>query len=226
MLLCPYCGDRTADRLHSVSDLHSELTVTYARQDVLSLTAGRGGEQGLPYGQSAKDADVFLTDTVIYWSQQLAVTRSSLWELPNTLTELTWWLIRRVDWLRALEAAGEAYSMIDRAVTRARYAIDRPVHRTRFPVGPCPEIRNNRYCLGQVMAYVPTRVGVDPAVMRCRSPECRRHREPWGTESWSEAGKRINRLTEQLKRRAVAEQLKRSGLVPAWHGDNPGRCPA
>jgi hypothetical protein len=217
MMLCGLCADRTADRLASVDDLHRELAVTYARCDVLSISAGRGGEQGLPFAQLAKDADVFLTETVIYWSQQLAIVRASLWDLPNTLHEVAWWLIRRLDWLRAIPAAGEAYTQIERATTRAQHAIDRPLHRTRFPVGPCPEVRESRYCLGLVMAYVPTRVGVDRAVMRCRTPECRRHVEPWGTESWSDAGKRIVRLREQLARR---------GLVSAGHGDHRGCGPS
>ena len=206
-MLCAFCGDRTADRLAAVTDLHSELAVTYARWDVLTESAGRGGEQGLPFSQPAKEADRLLVDTVMYWSAQVAFTRSSLWDIPDTLTGVCWWLIRRVDWLRALETAGDAYAHIDRAVSRARHIIDRPQHRTRIPVGPCPEIRNNRYCLGEVVAYVPTRIGVDPALMRCRTPDCRRHREPWPTESWRSAGERINRLREQLKRRphAVAQ---------------------
>lgn len=213
MVLCSWCGDRTADRLQTVDDLHSDLMITYARLDVLTLSAGRGGEQGLPFAQPAKDAAIFLTDTVLYWAQQVATVRSSLWELPNTLGELSWWLIRRLDWLRALDSAGDAYGHIEQAVSRARRAIDRPTHRTRIPVGPCPEVRDTRYCLGQVVAYVPVRIGVDPAVMRCQEPVCRRNREPWGTESWREAGKRINRLKEHLSR---------NRLVSAGHGIHTG----
>ena len=207
-MLCPFCGDRMADHLSGVPDLCHELAITHARWDVLTLSAGRGGEQGLPFAEAATTARELLADTVAYWAQQVAVARASLWDVPNTLGEVARWLRLRLDWLRALEAAGEAYSEVDRAVCRARAVIDRPTHRTSFPVGPCPEIRgaDRRYCMGAVYAYVPVRVDVDAAVMRCREPECRRHREPWTTDMWREAGKRINRLKQQLAGRTLVSR--------------------
>jgi hypothetical protein len=217
MILCPFCGDRVADHLAAVPDLHAELAITHARWDVLTVSAGRGGEQGLPFAVAATEAAGLMVSTVSYWAQQVALARASVWHIPNMLADVARWLANRVDWLRGMECAGDAYSQIDRAICRARSVIDLPAHRTRFPVGPCPEIIGQRYCADQVVAYVPVRIGIEPAVMRCRNPECRRHREPWTTDMWREAGKRINRLREQLKRR---------GLVSRCHGDDSGRGPA
>jgi hypothetical protein len=215
-MLCPFCADRLADHLIAVPDLHNELAMTHARWDVLTVSAGRGGEQGLPFARAASEAAALVVSTVSYWAQQVAIARCSPWDIPNTLGGVARWLANRVDWLRAMESAGDAYSQIDRAASRARSVIDLPTHRTRFPVGPCPEIIDARYCANQVIAYVPVRVGIEPAVMRCRNPDCRRHHEPWTTDMWRSAGERINRLREHLKRRA---------LVTRCHGDHSGRSP-
>jgi hypothetical protein len=216
MILCPFCGDRVADHLAAVPDLHAELALTHARWDVLTVSAGRGGEQGLPFAAAATEAAGLMVSTVGYWAQQVALARASVWQIPNVLVDVARWLAHRVDWLRAMDSAGDAYSQLDRAVCRARSVIDRPAHRTRFPVGPCPEMIGQRYCAHQVVAYVPVRIGIEPAVMRCRNPECRRHCEPWTTDMWREAGRRINRLREHLKRR---------GLVTRSGGDDSGRVP-
>lgn len=215
MALCGGCGDRLADRLAAVGELAIELAYTRARWHVMTIAAGRGGEQGIPFTEVATQAVVNLTDTVLYWAQQVATARASVWAIPNTLAAVAHWLTMRLDWLRALDIAGEAYAQIDRAVSRARAVIDRPVHRTTFEVGPCPEIVETHYCAGMVWAYVPVRIGVDPAVLRCRNPDCYRHAQPWPTEQWREAGRRINRRREQ--------QLSRRGLVTRSCGIHPRR---
>jgi hypothetical protein len=198
-LLCLSCGDRLADHLHAAGDLYHELAATRARWMVLTVSAGRGGgELGLPYCEAATQASQCLVSTVTQWAHAVAQTRSSPWLVPAKFGRVAHWLAMRLDWLRALETAGEAYTQIDRAVTRARAAIDRPANRTSFPVGRCPEIRETRYCLGPVFAYVPVRIGIEPAVLRCHTVGCRRHREPWGVESWRDVGIKMLRLQAQL----------------------------
>lgn len=213
MTLCATCGDKLANHLCSVSELCHDLDITLARLDVLTIASGRGGDAGLPFAPAASDAHVLLVSTVLYWAQQVAQARSSHWNLPDDPAELAMWLMYRLDWLRALPGAGLAYTRIDTAVTTARRVIDRPMHRTSFPVGPCPEVIATRYCVGVVWAYVPVRIGVDPAVMRCRNPECRRHTEPWTTGQWDEAGRRILRRAEVVKSRS-GDRSGRS--APVW----------
>lgn len=209
-ILCTSCGDRLADYLVDVPDLDTELAASYARWDDIGVVSGRGGDLDLPYKHRAGEARTLLRSTVLYWACELARVHRSPWCLPNTLVEMAQWLHHRLDWLCMLDTAPEAYADIDRAVKAARAAIDRPTHRTQFPVGPCPEIRDAHYCLGEVWAYIPTRpvsdkYGTDTAVMRCHAPECRRHTEPWLPESWREAGKRIlRRKARQRKERTCA----------------------
>lgn len=198
MALCSSCGDRLADHLGCVGDLYIELGMTAARWDDLSVLLARGGDCGLPYAEAATTASAALVATVGFWAQRIAVLHASLWDVPATLAEVAHWLAMRLDWLRAMTDAGEAYSQIDRAVVRARVVIDRPAHRTSFRVGPCIEVRDSRYCLGDVFAHVPVRVGIEPAVLRCKTLECRRHREPWTTETWYEVGRKMLRLQSQL----------------------------
>lgn len=202
-LLCPSCGDRLADHLAAVGDLYHELGMTQARWDDLSVALARGGECGLPYAETATRAGIEMVAVLGRWAGKVALARASVWSVPNTVPAVAHWLAMRIDWLRALEDAGAAYEQIDRVVCRARVVIDRPASRTSFLVGACPEIRDNRHCLGEVWAWIPTRIGIDPAVLRCRNVECRRHTDPWLTESWYEVGRRMLRLKDQLKSRAI-----------------------
>lgn len=224
MTLCPSCGDRFADKLAGIGDLYADLQYTRARWDVMTITTGRGGDTGLPFAEAASQASSALISTVLFWSQQLAQIRASLWELPNTLTGIASWLARRLDWLRAATWAADAYVQVKQVVSRARCAIDRPTHRTAFAVGPCPElIETTRYCPGVVWAYVPLRVGEIPAVLRCRAPECVRHVRPWTTEQWRNAGVRILRRERAL---LAAAHPGLNRVVSARCGDDSGRIPA
>lgn len=203
-LLCPSCGDTLADHLGAVGDLYRELAMAAARWTVLTLPAGRGGECGLPYSEAASRASQTLVSTVTHWAQAVALVRADITEVAGGIDRVAHWLAMRLDWLRALEAAGEAYSQIDRAVCQARAAIDRPTNRTSFRVGLCIEVRQDRYCLGPVFAYVPVRIGIEPAVLRCLTVDCRRHRDPWRVESWRDVGIKMLRLQKQMHRRGLA----------------------
>lgn len=200
-VLCFSCVDRLADGLHAVPGLLDDLDTTYARLDRISVTSGRGGDTGLPVKLTAADAREHLGDIITYWTYAAIKGRETPWNAPNTLAELAIWLSRRLDWLRALESAGDAYSQLHRAVSTAWRVIDRPTHRCSFWVGLCPEIAADgvHYCSGDVWAYVPLRIGVDPAVLRCRNPECKGYHEPWAVPSWRKIGHRIAQRRRRTK---------------------------
>lgn len=200
-VLCESCGDRLADNLASVADLLADLDIALARLDVMAVAAGRGGEVGLPYATVASASRVALASTLIYWAQQLANTRATLWDIPNTLPEVADWLRYRIDWIRMLDTADQAYSQLDQVISRARSTVDRPASRTRFSVGACPELVDEHYCPGEIWATIPTRIGVDTAYLRCANPDCIRHITPWAPESWRRAGIRILRRKEALAHR-------------------------
>jgi hypothetical protein len=191
-VLCSRCGDRLAEDLERVPDLIKDLHVTLARWDEIHVKQGRGGESGLPFRVVAADALRALDSVITFWTEELARKRRA--ELPpHGLVDQSSWLFRRVDWLRALENAGTAYSEIRAVVDRGIRAIDRPTHRARFLVGPCPEMAaDGSNCTGDVWAYIPTREA-DPAVLRCRNPQCVAFAQPWTTEQWLRVGKRILR---------------------------------
>lgn len=200
MILCSGCGDRMANRLFDVRDLISELETTRAHLDVMTVAAGRGGEQGLPFSAPASSALAQLESTVTYWVMRLAEHRGCAEEVPQTVPEGSVWLARRLDWLRAMETAGQAYCDVDVACSRAWCVVDRPMHRTRFSVGPCPEVRATVPCTGTVWAYIPVRMETEQAVMRCQHPDCERHAIPWTCEQWRRVGIRILRRRAALQR--------------------------
>jgi hypothetical protein len=201
MVICASCGDKIADNLVAVPDLVADLAITFSRQDVLTEAAGRGGEVGLPFVDRASETTAELAAAVLRWAQAVAMVRSNVWELPNDLAALALWLRYRIDWLRAMDSAAEAYVDIDRVITRARRVVDRPQNRTSFPVGKCGESIDQQFCSGDVYALIPTRIGVDPAVLKCRNPECARNHTPWPVESWRAAGKSILRRKDIEGRR-------------------------
>jgi len=202
MLICESCGDKIADNLAAVTGLAEDLDITFSRQDVLTETAGRGGEVGLPFVDRASDATADLVAVVLRWAVAVATVRSNLWDLPNELGVMATWLGHRIDWLRALEAAAEACVDIERVVVRARRVVDRPQNRTTFSVGMCGETVEGQYCPGEVLAHIPVRIGIEPAILKCRNPVCKRHHAPWTVLEWRSAGRSLLRRRDIEGRRS------------------------
>lgn len=191
-VLCSRCGDRLAEDLQRVPDLIGDLHITLARWDEIHVKQGRGGETGLPFRVAAADALHNLDSIIQFWVGLVAKKRG-IDEPPHGLVDQSQWLLRRLDWLRQLDTAGQAYSDLRSAVERGIRAIDRPTHRARFLVGPCPEtVADGSACNGDVWAYVPTSES-DPALLRCRNPQCIAFSKPWTTDQWLRVGKRILR---------------------------------
>lgn len=186
-LLCGGCADRLADSLQLVPDLLVDLEITECRQDVITVSNGSpSAETGLPFKQLAVDARAALSSTVGYWALRVDRQRGGV---PQGTGAAAVWLSRRLDWLRMHEQAGQAYAELRGVVVRATAAVDRPAMRARFEVGPCPCTNHPVACPGVVCAYIPTRE-VDPAMLRCRHPECG---ASWSTPEWLRAGKLILR---------------------------------
>lgn len=192
--LCGNCGDEIARDLAFVPALLAELEVTYAKQDKLTVTPGRGGDEGLPWKGKAKTAAADLGHFLRVWAAALPVEPV---EIPADPAELARWLHSRVDWIRALEHAKTAHQDITGAVTRAIAVIDLPANRARFEVGPCPEQAEEGACDGTVWAYIATRSD-DMSMLRCWTCGAR-----WNTTQWLRVGRRILARARQLGHRAA-----------------------
>lgn len=193
--LCGNCGDEIARDLAFVPALLAELEVTYAKQDKLTVTPGRGGDEGLPWKEQAHRAAVEIGDCLRRWATGLPVSAA---EIPADPADLSRWLHSRVDWLRALEHAKNAHQDITGAVTRAIAVIDLPANRARFEVGPCPEQVEQGACDGTVWAYIATRSD-DMSMLRCWTCGAR-----WNTTQWLRVGRRILARAHQLARHRAA----------------------
>lgn len=181
--MCPGCGDRLYDRLWGVPELCVELQTTECRLDVLTPATGApAAETGLPYKPLAADAASTLRSVVCFWA--VCVNRDE-GVVPADTSAAALFLARRLDWLRAHEDAGQAYSELNAAMSRAMVAVDRPLHRTRFEVGPCPCVNHEKPCPGAVFAYIPVADSI-PAVLRCRHPDCG---AVWTTDQWLRVGR-------------------------------------
>jgi hypothetical protein len=217
MKLCMTCGDKMAKHLYGVGAMLAQLDITRAGEDALTESLGRGGEQGLPFDQNAASAYANLTSVVDFWAMHLAGTRNALNEVPTPGAWTALWLARRLDWLRALDAAQHAYTDLDAAMVRAQHAIDLPLPRPRR-IGLCPETRDDgQWCPGEVWAYTPIRDD-DPWVLRCRDPECDHHRKPWTTDQWHQLDKRMDRRIQQRERAVKRPDGEHRGRSPADRG--------
>ena len=208
-LLCQNCGDQIADDLTAIADyLPAELDITASRQDRITISPGRGGETGLPWKDTATTALADLAGCVLLWAR--TVNRGSDWLIPGTLTEVARWLWCRVDWIRSHDGAADAHRQITGTVSRAVRVIDLPATRSRFPVGPCPEVVEGGACTGTVWAYIATRARRADEPRMASSPEdesrlrCWECGARWVTPQWLTALKGILTRQRQLGWRRAA----------------------
>lgn len=206
--VCHREGVRLAGRLREAADLWPELDVALARLARLgdpTPRAGRpappepvrpdGGElrhyadqtigwaSGLPFSEPASEAIWVVRNTVTTWAREVAQATGA--DLPTGTDALMRWLAGRVDWARHQPWALECLDELDAACALVFHAVDRRPLRTRFVVGPCPEIVESGWCEGRVWAVVPA-VETRPASMVCDGCHAR-----WDTTQWRRVGRRI-----------------------------------
>lgn len=112
-------------------------------------------------------------------------------------------LLDRVDDIRRHAAVRELMDEIDKAIGRARRAVDRPDDYRRFPVGPCPEDD----CGRTVYALCPAEDSPKPALMACYLTVTGENRpdlaagfaHSWNSAQFYRAGARIRRKIDQAK---------------------------
>ncbi|MGH3630924.1 MAG: hypothetical protein ACRDRL_26205 [Sciscionella sp.] len=219
--LCLTCTAELARQLRSVPALLDDLLVTLSKQDQFGGgKRGKGAEQPLPVRLDVPPVIAALGNTLTTWARDL-VDRNG-WNVPpaparsahndergpvlhastpyvDLVCYAALWLADHVEYLRSHPAVLEAHRGITTAITRTREITDLPADRTRFVVGPCPEIDDHgRHCPGQVWAYVPTDKR-DPAQLRCRACPA-----TWDTTQWYRAGARIAARRAQLLNETVS----------------------
>jgi hypothetical protein len=130
---------------------------------------------------------------IVSWVLLIAEERGL--PLPaDNLEAMSRWMLHHTEWLRHHEAGSEAIDEIVGDVDKARKVIDRPPHRTTFPVGPCPETDDQgAACIGEVRAYIPNDED-QPARLSCNTCGA-----VWLSYQWLRAGRRILARAEQKR---------------------------
>lgn len=125
---------------------------------------------------------------------------------PQDTRAMAAWLDRTADWLTGHYESVTLLDDMSEYRHAAKVLMDLPADRTRFAVGPCPEVVadvmadgheepiRTVVCAGNVWAHIPTDVN-DPACLRC--DQCGAEWEP---RRWLNIGKRI--LTMIMEGRA------------------------
>jgi hypothetical protein len=200
-LLCDHHVWELEQALAEIPALLDELAVTLTRQDKLGHGEGgnkptKASEQPLPYGVQASEKLGELRAFLVGWIRDVAETHGH--ELPaDDLRAMSRWLLARLDLLAAHPAADDVYGEITSAVAHGWRACDRAATRTRFIVGPCPELDGVAACIGDVWAHIPTSEDKQ-AVMVCAHCGA-----TWETHQWLRAGKRILDVVKRAERKAA-----------------------
>lgn len=194
----------TADK--TIPGLASDLETTATRQDRLGVTSETRttSEKPLVWNDRASIVAVDLNTTLNAWALDVARhhqdPRDPLQPVDHADTgAVAEWLARNIHTLTQLADAGQAHNEIVDAHHRALAAIDYPNIRTKFLVGPCPELLGDQHdepCPGEVWAFIPTSEH-EPAWLRCQNEDCG---AGWNTTQWNRVGDRIQRRKRQLDR--------------------------
>ena len=199
-----HTGALLAD-LRAVPALLPELEVTLTRQDKLLLFNDRKStaETPLQWNENAAQVGWELAVTLQVWAEDIAEQdedeRDRLADVdPRDLPALCAWLKRSIDTIRRHPHAGTLHDEINNAVRRASRAIDHPAIRSRFWVGPCPEIVDGGNCDGDVWTYLASSEN-ELSYMRCLACEAK-----WDSSRWLRVGPRIEARRQQLLPRAAA----------------------
>lgn len=191
-------------RLAEAPGILIDLRVTISRQDRMIQHSGKAAEAPLPWNDRAALADQRLRAAITLMALDVAGLHTDERDqlapaMAQGHAEVARWLIRNRDTLAKLPAAGSHWESLDSAVFRARAATDRPQVKTRFVVGPCPQVQGegDAYpglpCPGEVWALVPESED-DYAVIRCLTCSAR-----WSADQWRRLAKRITARVEQSR---------------------------
>lgn len=203
--LCRGHQQQLRSRLDEVPALLADLLVTISRQAVMVQHAGTAAETPMVWDERAATADANLRAALARLAHATATRHTDERDrlapaMALGAAELSRWLGRNLHTLIAIAGAGEHFDDLDDAVHRARSAVDRPIVRSRFYVGPCPEVQGEgdaypgRACPGEVWATVPEDID-DLAYLRCQ--ECKGR---WGTVQWRRLATRIQARVQEMLR--------------------------
>lgn len=183
LALCEQCLWELRRSLGDVPALVAELEVTMSREAVMAESAGKingDAETPMPYDLQAADRLSDLRVYLVGWVRDLAGDDPAKYPADD-LTSMSRWLLARINDLAVHPAAGDIHAEIVGTVRDAWRVVDKAANRTRFAVGPCPEVD----CPGEVVAYIPT--SEDHAARL----ECAGCGSRWETHQWMKVGKRI-----------------------------------
>lgn len=207
-VLCRNCVDNLRRDLRQIPDLWAELDTTRLRLSKTSVAQeGRSANKPLPWNEHTAQVATDLFGVLVAWARDIHTAgdtdpRDPLHMAIMHPAHTAQWLSRNFNALLRLEDIGDFVDALTNALVRARRAIDLPALRTRFKVGPCPEVLEDGNCSGEVWAYIP---GSDdkPAWMKCNT--CT---SEWDTTQWLRAGERMLRIMDEQRKQVELGQTE------------------
>jgi hypothetical protein len=190
-VLCNHCCERVVRDVRETGAGHLQLehALTSTRTPV-ERVAGRG-ELPLPIRMIVVEVRSQILHDLRWWCTWVAEQRGLTGKAnPRHAMGMASWLVTHIDWLARQDevlALREVMAGHRRTVRALR---DIPADRTKFPVGPCPELVDvddgQAWCSGVVFAHIPAELD-RPASLRCKA--CGKTWE----RGWARVGERILR---------------------------------
>lgn len=190
-VLCNHCGERMVRDINETGNAHRQLEKSLAATKTYGERVSGRGELPLPIRLIVVEARGQILHDLRWWCNWVAIERGySTVASPFNPIGMASWLVTNADWLirqpdvLALRDVMAGHRRIARALR------DIPADRTRFPVGPCPELvdgdNGNDCCTGIVYAHIPVELD-KPACLRCKVCGATWER------GWARVGERILR---------------------------------
>lgn len=189
-VLCAHCANRLVRDIHETGNAYRQL------EEALQATKTHGekvsgrGELPMPIRLIVVEVRSQILHDLRWWCAWVARQRGlAARASPNNPAGMASWLATHVDWLARTDDVLVLRDIMATHRRMARALRDIPADRTRFPVGPCPEIVGGDepgWCTGTVYAHIPAELD-KPACLRCKGCGATWER------GWARVGDRILR---------------------------------
>lgn len=173
-VLCNHCCERMVRDIREAGAGHLQLAAALSPAKSPTEKVSGRGELPLPIRLIVVEVRAQILHDLRWWCNWTARERSLATKPnPDNPIGMASWLTTHADWLARQPDVLALREVMAGHRRTARALRDIPADRTKFPVGPCPELVDGdddgkAWCSGVVYAHIPVELD-KPASLRCKS---------------------------------------------------------